>query len=1038
MNEENLQEVVETLKKQNTPADPRIKIARENKQIQEESLENQISQIDILQGISNQLSMIHDIMTDRFGDMVGSLERNRLQELENKQEERRRNEKLTKALTGINQSLDEGEGNYFKDLAEKVGDLLSPVLDILRTVVAIPAFTAIAITNFGIGFNAGMARLVTFGSTLAERINALATRIRTLFSFISRQFLILFPQVEVYFDSIRFFLTDQIRSIRMFMSRTFGGIGKSVSDMGRTVRAVVTNVFSTVTRVFQSIRTTVSTIFQTFRRLLTPVTALVRSTGSVIGGFFSRLRELYLRFGQIIGVFDEAGRLVGLVGKIANTIASAARTLGKFVPFLNVIIGAFFAVTGFLKGFEGDKSLIGRLQGALNSLWEGFFGSIINLIGSAVNSVLSFFGLDVLGDTIQNIASTLTTSISDSLVGAIDLVAGIFTLDISRIAEGLMSLGRGILSLLMTPIDLIWGLIKQVMSFFGVNIDMSVFDLIKAGVNALLAPFKLIGNAVMGVVGTVMSLLDPIFSVIGSLVDAVSRAGQWVNEKVDKYLGWIPGIGSSRDERQAEEAEALRNERQASDYLRQIQNAGAVGRDQQGALLTGTSTRNGVLDVPASEQLIRERGGTVLSQEAREQEEQYAQEVVRERRRRIEELRAQEAERVKFSDVVSTFSSTVDSIVKAPVNFFNNAKDWVSDNINFSETIRNFSLANVITAMSMAPVTLIQNAKDWVISKLGFDPEQMPTVADIVGNLISTPVQTIKDVTGWVISKLGFDPEQMPTVADIVGNLISTPVQTIKDVTGWVISKFGFSEEDGSALPLSGLISNLIAAPYDMVLSAGSWILSKLGFDSASEFLDGLSVKSLVSSIVDSVWGLFITAKDTIMDLFSGVSITGTIGAVVDIGKQFMKSMLRMILPDPGSDYGVFDPRRYISAAIPDKIYEFAGLDPKTGEVIPSQRVGEVADAANINIQRGTPSTASSALQREAAERAETEAAVRSTNMGAAGTAGAGGSGSTVNSTQIQQTNNNMTKVTPRPPAFEEPDNAADTQMAKGRFSYGP
>jgi len=1002
MNEENLQEVVETLKKQNTPADPRIKIARENKQIQEESLENQISQIDILQGISNQLSMIHDIMTDRFGDMVGSLERNRLQELENKQEERRRNEKLTKALTGINQSLDEGEGNYFKDLAEKVGDLLSPVLDILRTVVAIPAFTAIAITNFGIGFNAGMARLVTFGSTLAERINALATRIRTLFSFISRQFLILFPQVEVYFDSIRFFLTDQIRSIRMFMSRTFGGIGKSVSDMGRTVRAVVTNVFSTVTRVFQSIRTTVSTIFQTFRRLLTPVTALVRSTGSVIGGFFSRLRELYLRFGQIIGVFDEAGRLVGLVGKIANTIASAARTLGKFVPFLNVIIGAFFAVTGFLKGFEGDKSLIGRLQGALNSLWEGFFGSIINLIGSAVNSVLSFFGLDVLGDTIQNIASTLTTSISDSLVGAIDLVAGIFTLDISRIAEGLMSLGRGILSLLMTPIDLIWGLIKQVMSFFGVNIDMSVFDLIKAGVNALLAPFKLIGNAVMGVVGTVMSLLDPIFSVIGSLVDAVSRAGQWVNEKVDKYLGWIPGIGSSRDERQAEEAEALRNERQASDYLRQIQNAGAVGRDQQGALLTGTSTRNGVLDVPASEQLIRERGGTVLSQEAREQEEQYAQEVVRERRRRIEELRAQEAERVKFSDVVSTFSSTVDSIVKAPVNFFNNAKDWVSDNINFSETIRNFSLANVITAMSMAPVTLIQNAKDWVISKLGFDPEQMPTVADIVGNLISTPVQTIKDVTGWVISK------------------------------------FGFSEEDGSALPLSGLISNLIAAPYDMVLSAGSWILSKLGFDSASEFLDGLSVKSLVSSIVDSVWGLFITAKDTIMDLFSGVSITGTIGAVVDIGKQFMKSMLRMILPDPGSDYGVFDPRRYISAAIPDKIYEFAGLDPKTGEVIPSQRVGEVADAANINIQRGTPSTASSALQREAAERAETEAAVRSTNMGAAGTAGAGGSGSTVNSTQIQQTNNNMTKVTPRPPAFEEPDNAADTQMAKGRFSYGP
>ena len=962
MNEDNLQEVLEVLKKQNTTADPRFKIAQKNRENQEINLEAQFDQITILESISDQLSMIHDIMADRFGDMVGSLERNRLQELENKQEERQRNEKLTKALTGINNSLDEDGDNYFKDLAKRIGDILEPLITVFQAAVAVPIFGAVAISNFVSGFNEGMARLVTFGNTLGERINTLASRIRNFFSFISRQFLILFPQVEVYFDSIRFFVTDQIRSIRMFMSRTFGGIGQSVSNMGRTVRAVVTNVFSAVTRAFQSVRATVSAVFLTFQKLLSPITDLVRSTGSVIGGFFSRLRGLYLQFGQIIGIFDEAGRLVGLVGKIANTIATAAKTLGKFVPFLNVIIGAFFAVTGFLEGFEGDKSLIGRLQGALAGLWEGFFGSIINLIGSAVNSVLSFFGLDVLGDTIQGIASTLTTSVTDSLVGAIDIVAGIFTLDISRIGEGLMSLGEGILNILMTPIDLIWGLIKQVMTFFGVNIDMSVFDLIKAGVNALLAPFRLIGNAVMGVVGSVMSLLDPIFSVIGLLVDAVSRAGQWVNEKVDKYLGWIPGIGSSRDEREAEEAEALRNEQQATDYLRQIQTAGAVGRDQQGALLTGTSIQNGVLNIPASESLIRERGGTVLSEEAREQEEQYAQELVRERRSQLEQIRRQEAERVKFSDIVSTFSSTVDSIVKAPINFFNNAKNWVSDNINFSETIRDFSLMNTLTALSTAPVTLIQNAKDWIISK------------------------------------------------------------------------FGFTEEDGSALPLSGIISKLIAAPYDMVLSAGSWILSKLGFDSASEFLDGLSVASLVSSIVDSVWGLFISAKDTIVDLFSGVSITGTFGAVVDIGKQFIKSMLRMVLPDPSEDYGILDPRKYISAAIPDKIYEFAGMDPETGEIIPSQRVGEVADAANISIQRGTPSTASNQLQREAEERAETEAAVRSGNMGNA--AGATGSGSTVNSTTVQQTNNNTTNVNPRPPAFEEPDNAADTQMAKGNFAY--
>lgn len=1000
MDENNLQEVVETIKKQNTPADPSMKIAREQRDNQENILDNQIDQIDSLHGISDQLAMIHQIMADKFGDMVGSLETNRLQELENKTEERRRNEKLTNALTGINKTLDENGDNYFKDLSRRIGDLLGPLIKILQTFVAIPVFGSVAITNFVSGFNDGMARLVSFGANLRERITALASRIRSIFSFISRQFLTLFPQVKLYFDSIRSFLTDQTRSIRMFMSRTFGGVFQSVQEIGRSIRTAVTNVFASLTRAFQSVRATVSTVFGVFQRLLSPVTALVTTTGEVIGSFFSRLREWYLQFGRVAGIVDDAGKLTGFIAKIANTIGMAARTIGKLVPILNVITGAFFAVTGFLKGFEGDKSIIGRLQGALTGLWEGFFGSIINLIGSAIGGILSFVGLDVLGDTVKDLASTLTTSISDSIAGAIDLVAGIFTLDISRIGEGLMSLGKGLLNLLMTPIDLIWGLIKQVMAFFGANIDMSVFDLIKSGVNALLTPFRLIGNAVMGVVGTVMSLLDPIFSVIGSLVDAVSRAGNWVSNKVDKYLGWIPGIGSSSDEREAEEVEAVRNEREASEYLKRIQTAGAVGTTQDGRVLASTSMQNGVLDIPASEQNIRESGGTVMSAEEREAESNRAQEIVRDRRRQVEEIRRMEAERVKFSDVVSAFSSTVDSIIKAPINFFNNAKDWVSENIDFSETIKKFSVANVITAISTAPVTLIQDAKDWILQKLGFDPDRMPSVSGILSSLIATP----------------FD--------------------TIKSVTAWVISKFGFSEEDGSALPLSGIISRLIAAPYDMVLSAGSWVLSKMGFDSASQFLDGLSVGSLVSSIIDSVWGLFISAKDTIVDLFTGVSITGSFGAVVDIAKGFMKSMLRMILPDPGSDYGVLDPRKYISAAIPDKIYEFAGMDPKTGEVIPSQRVGEVADAANINIQRGTPSTASNQLQREAAERTEAEATARSAAVNSANGGASGGAGSTVNSTQIQQTNNNTTNVKPRPPAFEEPDNAADTQMARGGWSY--
>ena len=50
-----------------------------------------------------------------------------------------------------------------------------------------------------------------------------------------------------------------------------------------------------------------------------------------------------------------------------------------------------------------------------------------------------------------------------------------------------------------------------------------------------------------------------------------------------------------------------------------------------------------------------------------------------------------------------------------------------------------------------------------------------------------------------------------------------------------------------------------------------------------------------------------------------------------------MKSILRGILPDPsGESDGVFGfIKKAVSSVIPDGVYEFAGLDPKTGQAIP-------------------------------------------------------------------------------------------------------
>ena len=60
-------------------------------------------------------------------------------------------------------------------------------------------------------------------------------------------------------------------------------------------------------------------------------------------------------------------------------------------------------------------------------------------------------------------------------------------------------------------------------------------------------------------------------------------------------------------------------------------------------------------------------------------------------------------------------------------------------------------------------------------------------------------------------------------------------------------------------------------------------------------------------------------------------------GSIADGATSLLKSILRGILPDPsGESDGVFGfIKKAVSSVIPDGVYEFAGLDPKTGEAIP-------------------------------------------------------------------------------------------------------
>ena len=162
-------------------------------------------------------------------------------------------------------------------------------------------------------------------------------------------------------------------------------------------------------------------------------------------------------------------------------------------------------------------------------------------------------------------------------------------------------------------------------------------------------------------------------------------------------------------------------------------------------------------------------------------------------------------------------------------------------------------------------------------------------------------------------------------------------------ITGFID---GFKESEGNNIvsrfidgvggALSKVIGNLIGIPLDLLKSGVSFIAGMLGFEEAEKFLDSFSFTEFIMDIVKLPYTLLSKAVDYIVGVFTGENdlvgdIVGGLGNLMDTAKQFIKDMLRKILPNPKGNLL----SKLASKAIPDSVYEFAGIDPDTGQIIP-------------------------------------------------------------------------------------------------------
>lgn len=213
-------------------------------------------------------------------------------------------------------------------------------------------------------------------------------------------------------------------------------------------------------------------------------------------------------------------------------------------------------------------------------------------------------------------------------------------------------------------------------------------------------------------------------------------------------------------------------------------------------------------------------------------------------------------------------------------------------------------------------------------------------ISGLVVGLIGMPLDLLKSGLAWIAGKLGFENAQATlnsfSFSDFIRELINIPFNLVRKTIDGI--KNLFTKEDGSfGLPsLSEYIGTVLAAPFELFRFVLSKIAALFGFDAAAEKLDSIPLKErfieVIQTAIDSIMNFFTSMVDKIKAF--GANLAEGASNAFNAATLLLKNVLRSILPVPQPDGNWYDPANLASKAIPRAVYEFAGIDKDTGEMI--------------------------------------------------------------------------------------------------------
>lgn len=220
-------------------------------------------------------------------------------------------------------------------------------------------------------------------------------------------------------------------------------------------------------------------------------------------------------------------------------------------------------------------------------------------------------------------------------------------------------------------------------------------------------------------------------------------------------------------------------------------------------------------------------------------------------------------------------------------------------------------------------------------------------IKGFVNSLIGMPLDLLKNGIAWLMGKFGVDPEKVEAIknfsfVELNNKVIDGLFGFLTSGIDWISTKFGELKTKVGELITNimgdpiGFVSRIIAAPYELLQKGIAWILGKFGFENAAEDVASFDIAGEISKVINRVVDFFKGVIDFYVGMFKGgAELVGNIfTGDFDAVKDTLKRILRSILPVPDPSGNWYDPANLASKAIPKAIYDFAGIDKETGEML--------------------------------------------------------------------------------------------------------